>query len=205
MDELLLLIQQNVTYAPYIIFGALLLAGFNIPVSEDAMLFISAVLAKNNPDLLIPLFLGVYLGAYLSDLICYWLGRLLGPRLFRIRFFARMVTEQRRDRISLFYRKYGIITLLLGRFIPFGVRNGLFLTAGLGQMPFARFALADLTACTITTFIYFTLYYRYGSAMIDTVKRGNLVIFGFAVGVLLAWFISSRLRRRREKTTSSVR
>ncbi|RLA20489.1 MAG: DedA family protein, partial [Gammaproteobacteria bacterium] len=91
MEELIQIIQANIQYAHFIIFGALLLAGLNIPVSEDAMLFIAAILASSHPEYLIHLFLGVYLGAYFSDLICYGLGRKVGPKLFKIKFFAGMV------------------------------------------------------------------------------------------------------------------
>ena len=77
------------------------------------------------------LFIGVFAGAYLSDLICYWLGRILGPKLWNIRFFAKMVHKDKVAQISKFYDKYGPLTLVFGRFIPFGVRNGLFLTSGL--------------------------------------------------------------------------
>lgn len=181
MEELIHLIQANIPYAPYIIFGALLLAGLNIPVSEDAMLFVSAVLASAYPDYLVQLFIAVYLGAYLSDLVCYWLGRILGPKLFEIRFFANRISAQRIGKIHLFYEKYGLITILVGRFIPFGVRNGLFLTAGLGRMNFLKFALADLTACTITTISYFSLYYHYGNSVIDYIKTGNKIVFAVAV------------------------
>lgn len=102
MEDLILYIQANIQYAHYIIFGALLLAGFNIPVSEDAMLFISAILASQNPDYLVHLFVAVYLGAYFSDLICYGLGRVVGPKLFEIRFFANMVSRERIDKISAY-------------------------------------------------------------------------------------------------------
>ena len=177
MEELIQLIQANIQYAHFIIFGALLLAGFNIPVSEDAMLFISALLASQNPDYLVQLFLGVYLGAYFSDLICYSLGRKFGPKLFDIAFFANMVSVERVAKISTYYEKYGIITLLLGRFIPFGVRNALFLTAGLAKMDFIKFALSDLLACTISVVCFFSLYYHFGDSIIDTIKQGNIILF----------------------------
>ena len=184
MEELLQFIQANIQYAHWIIFGALLLAGLNIPVSEDGMLFISGVLASNFPDHLVRLFIAVYMGAYLSDLICYTLGRKLGPKLFEIKFFANMVPPERIDKIHNFYERYGIVTLLLGRFIPFGVRNGLFLTAGLGKMDFQKFALADLLACTISTVVFFTLYYNFGNSIIEYVKQGNIVLFSLvAIGI----------------------
>ncbi|NOQ65152.1 MAG: DedA family protein [Methyloprofundus sp.] len=189
MEELIQIIQANIQYAPLMIFGLLLLAGFNIPVSEDAMLFISGLLASQNPDYLFPLFFAVYLGAYFSDLICYGLGRKFGPKLLKISFFANMVSPERVTKISNYYEKYGIITLILGRFIPFGVRNGLFLTAGLGKMNFVKFALSDLLACTISVVIFFTLYYNFGESIIDVIKQGNMILFGLvAVGLGVFWY-----------------
>lgn len=199
MEELLQFIQANVQYAHLIIFGALLLAGLNIPVSEDAMIFISAVLASSHGDYLTRLFFGVYLGAYFSDLICYSLGRFLGPKLFEIRFFANMVPPERIDKIHTFYEKYGIITLLGGRFIPFGVRNGLFLTAGLGQMNFVKFALADLLACTISTVIFFTLYYHYGNAVISYVQEGNIIVFSLVAIAAAIYFFRKRRMKKEQK------
>ncbi|MDI1230662.1 MAG: DedA family protein [Methylobacter sp.] len=196
MEELTHLIQTNIPYAPYIIFGALMLAGLNIPISEDAMLFVSAVLASTYPDYLVQFFIAVYLGAYLSDLVCYWLGRILGAKLFEIRFFANRVSAQRIGKIHLFYEKHGLITILVGRFIPFGVRNGLFLTAGLGRMNFLKFALADLTACTITTISYFSLYYHYGNSVIDYIKTGNKIVFAVAVTLTaIIYYLFKKPRR----------
>lgn len=198
MEELTLFIQAHVQYAHFIIFGALLLAGLNIPVSEDAMLFISAVLASNHKEQLPFLFAGVYLGAYFSDLICYWLGRLLGPKLFEIRFFANMVPPEKIEKIHAFYERYGIITLFFGRFIPFGVRNGLFLTAGLGKMGFLKFSLADLLACTITTITFFTLYYNYGNAVVDYMRGSNWIVFVLALIVLgIIIYRKKKIRHRR--------
>ncbi len=185
MEEITLYIQQNAAIAPYLIFGLLLLAGFNIPVSEDLMLFISAMLAAQSPDLLWPLFIAVFAGAYLSDLICYaFMGRYLGNKIFHIKFFQNMVTQEQIDKIHAFYEKYGILTLLIGRFIPFGVRNGLFLTAGLGKMNAVKFAVSDFIACIISSSVFFYLYFTFGEQMVELVKKGNIVLFGlFLIGI----------------------
>ena len=189
MEEVIQIIQANIQFAHFIIFGTLLLAGLNIPVSEDAMIFISAILANKYPEYLIHLFIGVYLGAYFSDLICYTLGRVVGPKLFKIRFFANMVTQERITKISAYYKKYGVITLILGRFIPFGFRNALFLTAGLGKMNFIKFALSDLLACTISTISFFSLYYYYGESVIAYIKQGNIVLFSLVLVLLgIFWY-----------------
>ena len=187
MDALFELIHSYVLWAPYIIFFLLLLAGFNVPISEDLMVFISATMAAKYPEHLFSFFIAVYLGAYFSDLICYGLGRTLGPKLWNIRFFANMVSKEKVDKISGFYRRYGAGTLLIGRFIPFGVRNGLFLTAGLGKMNFKKFSLYDGIACTISVIGYFTLYYIYGKTVMEYVQKANRVIFAVAIVALVFW------------------
>ena len=180
-------IQNNIEYAPFIIFGLLALAGFGVPVSEDVMLFISAVLATQNPNSLWPLFVGVCAGAYLSDLICYaFLGRYLGPRVFQIPFLSRLVPRKRMAKLESFYDKYGVATLLVGRFIPFGVRNALFFSAGLGKMNPITFALGDFLACMASCSFFFALYYHLGEAAIEQVRAGNTLIFAlFGVGLAI--------------------
>lgn len=200
MEPVIEFIQANVNHAPYIIFGLLLLAGFNLPVSEDAMSFVAAIIAANNPHLLWPLFISVYLGAYFSDLICFSLGYFLGDKLLKIKFFSNMVTPDRMKKIQSFYERYGVVTLILGRFIPFGVRNGLFLTAGLGKMKTIKFALSDLLAVTTSICTYFTLYYHYGESVISYIKKSNYVIFAIAIIVVTFFFIKSRSKKKAKRS-----
>jgi membrane protein DedA with SNARE-associated domain len=195
MEDLIAIIQANIEFAPWIIFGVLLLAGFNIPVSEDGMIFISAILASSHPGTRLSFFLSVYAGAYFSDLICYWLGRLLGPKLFKIRIFANMASPKKIEKVSYYFERYGVLTLIIGRFIPFGVRNAMFLTAGLSKMDFMKFALADLLACTISVATYFYLYYQYGEAVIDSIKEANIIIFAIAILAVVGYFIYRRSQK----------
>ncbi len=195
MDQLLEIVNNNVQYAHWIMFWALIAAGFNVPVSEDAMIFIAALLSVKYPEYQTRLIGWVFAGAYFSDLIAYGLGRFLGPRIFQIRFLKTIATQERLQQVSSFYARFGIITLIFGRFIPFGVRNALFITAGLGRMRFLKFALADLLAAVISFSFFYTLYYKYGEAVIDMVKKGNLVLFSVAALVAAIWFYRSRRRR----------
>ena len=186
LDQILEFIQTNLAYAPYLTFGLLLLAGFNLPVSEDLLLFTCAIMAIKNPNFVWPLFFGVLAGAYVSDLISYCLGRFLGPKLLNIKFFAKALNEDRRNRMSKFFENYGILTLIIGRFIPFGVRNPMFLTAGLTKMNAFKFAIGDLVASILTCSTYFYLYFSFGEAIVDTIKKFNIIIFCcFLVGVII--------------------
>jgi len=198
MEAFLDFVQANVHMAPYAFFGLLILAGFNLPVSEDLMLLTSALIAIKNPQLKYELFTGVFLGAYFSDLICYaFFGRFLGKKMFKIKFFANMVSEERLEKVNSFYQKYGVLTLILGRFIPFGVRNALFITAGLGKMNAWKFSLSDFLACTVSCTFFFWLYFTYGESVVDLVKKGNIILFTIVAAGVSGWFIKKKIAEKK--------
>lgn len=201
MTDIIALIESHIEYAPWIIFGLLLLAGFNIPISEDGMLFVAATFAARNPEHL-PYFLGaVYAGAYGSDLICYGLGRILGSRLSHWRLFSKLMDKNKVDKVSDYYRNYGLLTLVFGRFVPFGVRNLLFLTAGLGRMNAVKFAAADFLACSASVIVYFSVYYHYGQKIVLIIQEVNVAIFILAmlIGVYLYF---KKVKASKVKSTS---
>ncbi|MDB2447058.1 DedA family protein, partial [bacterium] len=151
MNALFDFILSQAPYAHFYIFGLFMLAGFNIPVSEDVLIIAGAIISvKFAPENITLLFIACYMGAYLSDVICYFLGRTLGLKLLSIRPFSKLVDGKKISTMAGFFERYGSLTLFFGRFIPFGVRNAIFLTAGISKMNFVKFALVDLAACTIT-------------------------------------------------------
>lgn len=200
MEAFLDFVQGNVQFAPLAFFGLLLLAGFNLPISEDLMLLSSALIAIKNPHLKEQLFFGVFFGAYFSDLICYgFIGRYLGDKIFKIKFFANMISTEKLNKVNDFYNRYGVLTLIIGRFIPFGVRNALFITAGLGKMNAWKFAISDFIACVISCTFFFWLYFTYGESVIDIVKRGNIILFTIFAAGLTGWFVHKKIRQRKAK------
>ena len=181
MDTVIQFLFEHAHHAHWIIFGALMLAGLNVPISEDFMIILSAVLAATVvPENTSLLFTFVFLGCYLSDWVCYWIGRKLGLKLWDIKWFAKTVDKKRLDSIHNYYEKYGFLTLLVGRFIPFGVRNCLFLSAGVGKMHFGKFLISDGIACIISNSTLFTLAYYTGKnyeALLHFVKTFNIFLF----------------------------
>jgi len=158
MEDIFNFILAQSDYAHFYIFGLFMLAGFNVPVSEDVLIIAGAIISvKFAPENATLLFLSCYLGAYFSDLICYFLGRTLGLRIISIKPFSKFVDQNKINSMSGFFEKFGIATLFFGRFIPFGVRNALFLSAGISKMNFVKFAVVDLLACTTTSVILFSL------------------------------------------------
>lgn len=150
-------------YAPFFVFGLLLLTGCSLPISEDALVIASGVIASTViPEQTVPLFIAVFLGSYLSDWIAYWIGRLLGTKLTRLPMFHATLSIERRKLIERFFHRYGVLTLFIGRMIPFGIRNSVFMAAGAGGMRFGRFLLGDGLGCLLFSSAVFFLAFRAG-------------------------------------------
>lgn len=200
MEAFIAWITEHAQYAHWFIFGAILLAGFNLPISADVLIAGAAVLAATLfPQHVWHLFLAIFLGCYFSAWIAYWVGRLLGAKLCRFGWFKRFFPEERISKIQKFYAKHGLWTLIAGRFIPFGVRNCIFMSSGMSQVPFLRFALQDLPACLLWTSSSFYLFFTLGKnfqTVLSHLKIVNLIIFlAFGVTVItVLWY------KRRKKT-----
>ena len=191
--------HQN--YAHWLIFGSILLAGFNFPVSIDVVMICSALLASRIiPQNMYVLFGFTLAGCIVAAWIAYWLGRLLGPKITKLPILKVAVTQERIDKTKHFYQKYGMLAFIVGRFIPFGVRNCMFMSSGLSRMSFKKFCLYDGIACTLWATTAFTLFYfacARCDALISGLKTFNIVIFSvFALAVIsLVWY------KKRKKTS----
>lgn len=204
MDVILNFLALHGQHAHWIIFSLLLLAGINIPISEDLLLIVSGLIAYTLPvEGALHLYFWVFLGCYLSAWEAYWLGRLLGTKLVGHRWFSRWLSWENVGRLQQFYARHGLWTFLIGRFIPFGVRNCLFFSSGLGHMPFGKFILRDGIACLIASGTVFSLAYAFG-------KNHELLydyfrMYEWVIGCLLALGVVGlgAWRWRRSKTASA--
>ena len=103
----------------------------------DSLLFVSGALwAAAGMDLhaLVIVLVGA---ALLGDNCNYWIGRYLGPRVFRwerSRFFNRAALDRTRG----FYDRHGGKTVIMARYVPL-VRTFAPFVAGIGRMPYVRF------------------------------------------------------------------
>ena len=204
MSHIIDFIFANAQNAHWIIFGSLILAGFNIPISEDFMIIISAILAATVvPENVFLLFGAVFVGAYLSDWMVYWIGRLFGIKLWKIKWFRKTLPRRKLAKVKLFYKKYGFFTLLIGRFIPFGVRNCLFLTAGMTKMKFAKFAISDGIACFVSNSVLFYIAFTLGknhTALFNYLKKINLLIFILFIFTIIGFIWYYKRKKRKHKT-----
>jgi membrane-associated protein len=85
--------------------------------------------------------------AVLGNQTNYTIGRAVGPRVFQweqSRFFNKRAFEQ----AHAFYERYGGITIVLARFMPF-VRTFAPFVAGVAQMTRSRFSFYDVSGGTL--------------------------------------------------------
>lgn len=188
MESIFTYICQHADQAHWIIFCLLLLAGLNIPISEDIMLLSAGAIASTCiPDHAWRMYIWLFVGCYVSAWEAYWLGRLLGPKLFQFRFFKHVVTPARVEKLRSYLVRFGIFTFIFGRFCPGGVRNALFMSSGLTKMPFWGFILRDGIACLLSSSVLFYTGYRFGEhldAIVYYVTHYNRTIF-VVIGILV--------------------
>ncbi len=198
MDTLIDWIVKHAATAHWFIFASILLAGLNIPISADVIIIISAILAATVvPENVWLLFFSVFIGCALSAQLAYWTGRLIGPQLLRIRYFAKLLQPARLAKIQAFYENHGFSTLIIGRFIPFGVRNAIFMTTGISKANFGKFVLRDSIACFIWTATCFSIFYALGNnyqQLKAYVHIVNILLFAaFSIAVIaFVWYKKTR-------------
>jgi membrane-associated protein len=148
-----------------------------------------------------PLAVGLLLAAaILGNQSNYALGRYFGPRVFQwedSRFFNKNAFNQ----AHAFYEKYGGITLIAARFMPF-LRTFAPFVAGVAQMTRSRFTLFDVTGGSLWVGGIVTIGYFFGNIPfvkmhLDKIIWAMILIPGLLI-MLGAW------RARRSRLTDAV-
>ena len=113
----------------------------------DSLLFIVGATAATGL-LDITMAVGVmFAAAVLGNQTNYAIGRWFGPRVFHWE-NSRWFNKQGFDKAHAFYEKYGGVTLIAGRFMPF-VRTFAPFVAGVTMMTRRRFTFFDITGAAL--------------------------------------------------------
>jgi len=201
MFDIIAGLSRYVEYYPLVAFIALMLAGLSVPISEDLIIITGALICQEKPSMLVPVFAATYAGVVISDYFPYLLGSYISKGTVKAKFLTQLFSPRKIVRIHRYLDKYGILTFIVGRFIPFGVRNTLFMTSGLIGLRLRRFALYDTTAATISVSALFFLAYHFGDAVEKPFQAVGIVLFILLLSmiILLIINIARKILKRREQ------
>jgi membrane-associated protein len=151
----------------------------------DSLLFVVGALA--GAELLnLPLVLGLLTAAaILGDQCNYLIGRHFGQRLLNAN--TRWFNRQAYDQAHAFYDRYGSITIVLARFLPF-IRTFAPFVAGVADMNRRRFTLFNVLGAFIWVWGICTAGYLFGN--IDWVKANlDKIIWAMILipGLIAVW------------------
>lgn len=117
-----------------------LLLGFFLP--GDSLLVTAGLFAgKGDLDIAV-LFILLSFMAIAGDATGYWIGRATGPRIFK-REKSLFFAKDHLLRAKAFYEKHGGKTIIFARYMPI-IRTFVPAIAGVGEMPYARFAFFNI-------------------------------------------------------------
>ena len=161
----------------------------------DSMLFVVGALgAAGTLDLRLGLPL-LCLAAALGDSVNYSIGRAIGQRVFAWK-HSRWFNRRAFDRAHAFYERYGGVTVVSARFIPF-VRTFAPFVAGVAEMSYVRFLAYNVAGGVLWVGLLSAAGYAFGNL---PWVRGNLPALSLGVVVIsllplgLGWL---RARSRR--------
>ncbi|HSD39162.1 MAG TPA: DedA family protein [Rhodocyclaceae bacterium] len=157
----------------------------------DSLLFVAGGLAATgHMDVHLLAFL-LFCAAVLGDNFNYWIGRFVGPRVFRWE-QSRLFNRAAFDKTHAYFEHHGGKTIIIARFMPI-VRSFAPFVAGVAKMDWHRFLPLDILGGAI--WIGSLTYAGYFFANIPFV-RSNLSIFILSIigisllPVVIAWLKS---------------
>lgn len=107
-----------------------------------------------------PLLLLLMAAAIIGDAVNYWVGKLVGPKVFSSE-RSWLLNKKHLLKTQRFYEKYGAKTIILARFVPFARTFAPFV-AGIGQMNYLRFALYNVVGGVLWVGSLMTLGHLFG-------------------------------------------
>ncbi|MFM2408731.1 MAG: hypothetical protein RL358_1473 [Pseudomonadota bacterium] len=143
LDTHLLALAHDYGYWVYGILFAIIFAETGLVVAPflpgDSLLFVAGALCGLGAlqlELLIPILI---VAALAGDNTNYWIGRILGLRLFD-KFAGRFIKREHLDKTRTFYAEHGGKTIIFARFLPV-VRTFAPFVAGIGLMRYTTFVM----------------------------------------------------------------
>jgi len=178
LDKHLNDIFQNYGLWTYAIVFAIIFCETGLVVTPflpgDSLLFaVGALSAKGSLNVVIA-YLLMTGAALLGDNANYWIGRFFGEQAF-----GKLINQKHLNRTHAFYEKHGVLTLVIGQFVPI-VRTFVPFVAGVGEMTYTRFVAFNLIGVLSWATLFLWGGYLFGN--LDFVRKNfHYVVLGIIV------------------------
>ena len=180
-----------------------LLIGFFFP--GDSLLFTAGLLAAiPGPDGVTPvldvniylLLGGVFIAAIIGNTVGYFVGKTLGPRLFK-KEDSLLFKKKYLDMTKSFYERYGRLAIIAGRFLPI-IRTFVPVLAGAIKLDFMRFTIYNILGGLAWTASFILLGYFLGASFPGPITKNldYIVIFLIIITILPVIRTYRRERKR---------
>lgn len=157
VQQVIAFVRENQHWAPPIVFALAFgesLAFISLLIPAWGALVAIGALTGGNGLAFVPIWIAGSLGAALGDWLSYWVGRKLEYTVAHIWPLSRHPTLIPRG--EAFVKKWGAVGIFIGRF--FGpLRASVPLVAGIFEMPFWRFQLANFVSAFVWAAVLLTL------------------------------------------------
>ncbi len=155
--------------------------GFFLP--GDSLLFTAGLFASQGHLTLSVLLIGSAIAAIAGDSVGYAFGKRVGPALFS-REDSFIFHKKHALRAEAFYKKHGVKTILLARFVPI-IRTFAPIIAGVGKMPYKTFLAWNVAGGLLWTQLSILGGYYLGQVVPGIEKYLEVVILGIIALSLL--------------------
>src|SRR3972149_4253286 len=159
----------------------------------DSLLFVTGTLAAAGDMDILMVMLVLIAAALTGDNVNYWIGRLVGPKVFHYE-RSRWFNPAHLARAHAFYERHGGKTIILARFIPI-LRPYAPFVAGVGAMPYLRYLGFCIVAALLWVVSLCLAGYFFGN--IPLVKQNLSIVIVLIVLVSISPGVIAWLRSRR--------
>jgi len=200
VDQHLELFVQNYGVWVYALLFAIIFVETGVVVMPflpgDSLLFVAGAMCGiglMEYEILVPL---LFVAAVMGNQCNYAIGRAVGPRVFQWE-NSRWFNRRAFDQAHAFYEKYGGITIVAARFMPF-LRTFAPFVAGVAQMTRRKFTFYDVIGGALWVGGIVTVGYFFGNIPWVKTHLDKIIWAMILVPGLLVLLGSWRARRRSE-------
>ncbi len=166
----------------------------------DSLLFVAgAVAAAGGMDVQI-VAATLVSAALCGDNVNYWIGRFLGPKVFKHE-GSRWLKKENLERTHAFMEKHGPKAIIIARFVPV-VRTFVPFVCGVGRLTYGRFLIFSLIGALIWVGLLVPAGYFFGN--LEIVKNNLTIVILLIIFISILPGIIEFIRHKRASASAAT-